>query len=906
MADRYWVGGSGTWNATSTTNWSASTGGASGASVPTTVDNVIFDDASGGGAIAINVTTLVNCLNFTNSRTGGNTLSITGAAGGLNVFGNFDDTNNTITSFSLGVAGLRFLASANATLRCSCTMGHKIEISITTGFSLTLLTNVTSTVGTTTLTDGGLVLNGFTLKVFTLQWSTGNLNMGSGIIQSTGGGVSASSNTGSTFSVTSGYFLLTGSPSNTSLGFAASGTATHVYPLRISAYSSTAFLTISLTTSGNKSYTDFQVDSPGTSGSHRILFTLIISPTMIIGTVGADRSRRIAMIHSSVNATNSIQNATSALFTNVDFSGVTISPSNALAFRTYTRCGNGGGGNDLNITSTAEAAKTVYWNFTAGGSYNTNAYATSSGGAPALANWPLPQDTVIIDDAGLGSGNTIVIGNNENFYLYPGFDASSRTNPMTISDNGSNNTMFLCGPVYRLPAVVTVTQSVSNYLRFCGAVTNFQFLNTSPTTRAKGIETLLGGTLNLGATSYVRQALLSSGTTNLNGFTLDCSEQFQAGSALYARTINFGIGGVIACSNTATASVVFPTSGTTIQGTAPRKIRYTGSPTGITFTTGQNFPETQSLDIDVTGGSAVFSIQPTLTGVGSINFTGSTCTLSGLAGTNTFNLYGSLTLATGMFVSLTSTATYAFIGTSGTQTLTTNGIAVPFSLSKTAGSTLSLGGNVTQTSTSTFTHTLGTVNLNSFTLTTPQFITSNVNVRTLNTGTGNLICTGAGNAFNATTATNLTVTGTGTITLNPTGNATFAGGGGSYPTVAFTGATTSVFTVTGANTFTTFGNVAALRTITLPASTTQTVTNFNLGGTAGNLTTLNSSVAGTQATISKASGTVTVSYLSIKDSNATGGATWNAFNGTNTNVSNNTGWLFVAVVFLAAAFFNFF
>lgn len=905
MADRYWVGGSGTWNTSSTTNWSASTGGGGGASVPTSVDNVIFDNASGAGAIAITVTGTVQFANFTNSRTAGNTLSFAGT-GAMQCFGSFDDTNNTITSFVLGTLGLIFAGGVNATLRCSCTMGHKIDVQPAAGFSLTLLTNVTSTVGTTTLTSGTLVLNGFTLKVFTLQWTAGNLDMGSGIIQSTGGGVSASSSTGATFSVTTGYFLLTGSPSNNSLGFTASGTATHAYPLRIIAYSSTAFLTISLTTSGNKSYSDFQVDSPGTSGSHRILFTLIISPTMTIGTVGADRSRRIAIIHSSLNTTNTITNATSATFTNVDFSGVSIGPSNSLTFRTYTGCGDGGGGNNASITSTAVAAKTVYWNFTAGGSYNNNAYATSSGGAPALANWPLPQDTVIIDNVGLGSGNTIVIGNNESFYLYPGFDASSRTNSMTISDNGSSSTMFLCGPVYRLPAVVTVTQSISTYLRFCGVITNFQFLNSSTTTRAKGLETAFGCNLTLGATTYFKQVLLNSGTTNLNGFTLDCSEQFQAGTALYTRTINFGTGGVIAISNTATASCVFPTSGTTIQGTAPRKIRYTGSPTGITFTTGQNFPETQSLDIDVTGGSAVFSIQPTLTGVGSIDFTGSTCTFSGLAGTNTFNLYGSLTLATGMAVSLTSTNTYAFIGTSGTQTLTTNGIAVPFSLSKTAGSTLSLGGNVTQTSTSTFTHTLGTVNLNSFTLTTPQFITSNVNVRTLDTGTGNLICTGAGNAFNATTATNLTVTGTGTITLNPTGNATFAGGGGSYPTVAFTGATTSVFTVTGANTFTTFGNVAALRTITLPASTTQTVTNFNLGGTAGNLTTLNSSVAGTQATISKASGTVTVSYLSIRDSNATGGATWNAFNGTNTNVSNNTGWLFTAVVFLAAAFFNFF
>jgi len=42
MATRYWVG-TGTWDASSTSNWSASSGGATGVSVPTTADDVIFD-----------------------------------------------------------------------------------------------------------------------------------------------------------------------------------------------------------------------------------------------------------------------------------------------------------------------------------------------------------------------------------------------------------------------------------------------------------------------------------------------------------------------------------------------------------------------------------------------------------------------------------------------------------------------------------------------------------------------------------------------------------------------------------------------------------------------------------------------------------------------------------------------
>jgi hypothetical protein len=43
MANRYWVGGSGNWNTTDTTHWSATSGGASGAAVPTSADNVFFD-----------------------------------------------------------------------------------------------------------------------------------------------------------------------------------------------------------------------------------------------------------------------------------------------------------------------------------------------------------------------------------------------------------------------------------------------------------------------------------------------------------------------------------------------------------------------------------------------------------------------------------------------------------------------------------------------------------------------------------------------------------------------------------------------------------------------------------------------------------------------------------------------
>jgi len=65
MALRYWITG-GTGNYNSTTNWSASSGGASGASVPTTADDAVWDANSGAGTVAINVASVAKSINFTN------------------------------------------------------------------------------------------------------------------------------------------------------------------------------------------------------------------------------------------------------------------------------------------------------------------------------------------------------------------------------------------------------------------------------------------------------------------------------------------------------------------------------------------------------------------------------------------------------------------------------------------------------------------------------------------------------------------------------------------------------------------------------------------------------------------------------------------------------------------------
>ena len=96
----------------------------------------------------------------------------------------------------------------------------------------------------------------------------------------------------------------------------------------------------------------------------------------------------------------------------------------------------------------------------------------------------------------------------------------------------------------------------------------------------------------------------------------------------------------------------------------------------------------------------------------------------------------------------------------------------------------------------------------------------------------------------------------------------------------------------------TLGSTRALTvtngTVKLKSGTTNTVGSFTTGaGTTQRY--LQSTAAGSRATISDTSGTNAVTYLTIQDIAATGGATWNAFsvNG-NADAGNNSGWAFSA------------
>ena len=312
---------------------------------------------------------------------------------------------------------------------------------------------------------------------------------------------------------------------------------------------------------------------------------------------------------------------------------------------------------------------------------------------------------------------------------------------------------------------------------------------------------------------------------------------------------------------------------------------------GSTASFGATFEITSTGTTDITLTNSVSSFPP------SFSFTGGTYTLnlpgraqnlnftgfSGLLNNSVIFIYGNVTFSTGMTFNSGGNV-WTFAG-SATQSITSNGKTLDFPITvNTPSSTVRPLDNLTLGSTRSLTLTTGTFNANNFNVTAGSFVSDGTNTRTLTMGSGTWTIAVSWQILNAS---GLTITAnTSTVTLTSASSKSFIGGGRTYYNLNQGGAGT--LTISGANTFNNITNSVQPATIVFPSSTTTTVSNFGLSGTLNNLITLQSSSAGTRFTISKSSGTVTPQYLSIKDSAATGGATWIAQN--STNAGNNTGW----------------
>ena len=957
MATYYWVGGAGTWDATTTTNWATSSGGAGGAGVPTSADNAIFDSLSNATAYAVTVGTNAVAADITIAGPAAGNVTITlGATAVINCYGSWINsatgvvfsttsgslitflattTGKTITTNNVSIAstGIVFnsasggwtlgsafaafylnpLAGTFSTGSFTVTLGANLQRSATTGVA-------TINLGSSTITCGGSTSLSLSATNLTLNAGTSTINCSAAAPTFAGGGLT--------------YYNVnfTGTTGNTTTAI-----------------------------TGNNTFNNLSQSTPS-SNRKAVSFgsSQVITGTFTPGATNG-YNQRVQVISTTSGSPITLTVATISTLSDVDFRDITA--AGASGTWSGTRLGNGLG----NTNITFAAGKTVYWNLVAGGNWSANAWATSSGGAVSTANFPLAQDTVIIDDAGLTAGNTITVDGS----WYIGTLNCTRTNAWTFA--GGTTSAIYYGD-FAIPSVTTATGTGTYTFQGQGLT---QTLTTNGVSLTMGVNvTSVGGTLLLnGAVTCASTATvtLNNGTLNLNNYTLTTG-LCTVGSSTNA--LAFGTGNITL---TGVGTIFTGSTNCTVTGT-PQIICTNATATARTITPGA-VTEANSISFRVTAGTGALTL--TAGSYRDLDFTDGT-NPTGYGGAMSYgssSVYGSLKFSTNMTTITAATNVLTFAATSGTKTINTAGMTVdrPFTFNG-VGGTWRLEAALTSGATRNLSHTAGTIDLNGYTLTTGTITSNNSNIRAIAFGLGKIVLIGSSTTVcTTTTATNLTLTGSKNVELSYSGSvgtraisgadiATTIPGTNvfnyiitagsdiitfnnarSYGTIdfgsynAFTGTLTnnsigiygsfslaSGMTLTaGANTWTfkatsgTFFIVTAGKTVDNPITfdgiggewyfddaltmgSTQPLTITNgtvrlcdgVTSTVGSLVTtgtnqkiLASRTFGAQATISDASGTNSVSYLTIQDSNATGGATWYAL-APSVDAGDNTGWIF--------------
>jgi hypothetical protein len=887
MATYYWVGGSGNWDASTTTNWATSSGGTGSAGVPTSADNVIFDSLSNTTLYTVTVGTNAVCADLTAAGplTGAVTLSL-GATAVLNCYGSMTLPAANLTLSSVNGALIFFLATTTG--KTVTTNGVNI------GTSLILTFNGSGGGWTLGSAITGTNLN---IQINTGSFATGNYNITAGIFSSqtlVTKSVTLGSSTILLSSINAVVFVTTGltfnagtsqiTCSNASPLFAGGGLTFYNVT-----FSSTALSVATITganTFNNLTYTARAAAGIGiTTFDGGVTNTINGTLTLASGTTGV---ARLWLRSNAVGSPATLSVATLAAMTDIDFRDITV--AGASSPWSGTRIGNCLG--NTNITFTG--ARTVYWVSAASANWNGAVWNTSSGTTGgATTNLPLAQDSIVIDNAGLTAGNVITLNG---AYNIGNLSFSTRSNAATFATGTATSSIY---GDYTLSSAITISGTAAlQFTKQSGTatITSAAITFTQPVTiNAPSGTVRINGNLTLGSTL----------TTTLTAGTLDLTNNGAGNYVLSTgnwssvnsntRAITFGTGNITLTNNNTTLFSMSNSTGFTYTGTPTINLTYSGSTGTRTISFGSTGgTEASAINFNISAGtdSVNFSAKPK-----NINFTG----FSGSLSASIITMYGNLTISTGMSVASTSSI-LIFAATSGTQQITTNNITLDFPITQDGvGGTVQLQDNLTIGSTRTFTLTNGTLDLNSKTLSVGLFSTSNANTRSILFANATMTLTSSGTVFDNGTSTGMTITGqtTGLINCTSSSSKTFAGGGLSYPKLNQGG--TGALTISGSNSFPDIGCTSLPSSILFTPATTTTVTQITCSGTNGNLLTLASVTPGSTWTISDSAGTNTITYASIKDSIATGGATFYDINGV--NAGNNTGWTFLNSAFSSGNFF---
>lgn len=508
MADRYWVGGTATWDGTAGTKWATTSGGAGGAAVPTSSDDVYFDAASGAVTVTTSGTTTDVCKN----------LNFTGFTG------TFSHTNATTVgiygSLTLGSGMTYTVANALTSILdfLASTTGHTLTFNgKTTGFprfggnsgvtggGWTMQDDWPSRSGGIQHTGGHLNTNGYSI---TITGSGGNFNStGSAVRELTFGasshvfgGNQAINFTGSNLTFNAGTSLISASTCSTFNG------------LGFTFYDVTITSTTLTTMTGANTF--HNLTRTNTSSNSSAGFSLG-SDIVVTGTLTMTSSSALGrqIIRSATPGTPITVTAAAVSMNRLDFCDITAAGAANWDLSAITD-GSGDCGGNSGITFTAPV--TSYWvpsgGTSTGGMSAATRWASSSGGTAGTGRSPLPQDTAIFDANSIDAGSRTItqdkprLGNT---------DFSAVTNTPAFSKNVACSVFgdFILG---------TMTQSGSPLYTFEGRGENV-LKSPSVFTNSMTIDAVTGTyrlTENF-STSNTTAPIFKSGTFDANGYSFD-------------------------------------------------------------------------------------------------------------------------------------------------------------------------------------------------------------------------------------------------------------------------------------------------------------------------------------------------------------------------------------------------
>ena len=721
MADRYWVGGAGTWDAT-TTHWSATSGGVNGASVPTATDNVIFNSASNATAYAVTIGTASTCLDVSIAGPAVGNVTITFTATSIiNVHGSWLNLATGV-AFTTAAGTINFLSTSTG--KTVTTNGVSLANTFlnfngiggywTLGGAITITSGNSPSILAGTFDTGGfaMTLNNI---ISTTTTNARTINLNASVITCSGSTALSLAAANLTFNAGTSTITCSGSAPT----FAGAGQT--FYNVNFTSVTA-AINTVSIT--GANTFNDLNVTTTALQKIITLSDNQIVNGTLTLGATNT-APLRMSVVSSTIGTPRTLTVATLATLADVDFRDIVAAGTSSPW--SGTRIGNCLG--NSNITFTAAATK--YWNLAAGGNWTSTAWALTSGGAGAVAvnNFPLAQDTVVIEQAGLNSSATITMNTNADIGT---LDMSTRlTNTLTLA-LGNTDPKFYGNVTFFTYLTTTGTGGGSPTYSFLGQGLANTFNSASVTLAlSQFIINCPTGSLTLQSNTTVEllaattgQVIHTAGTFNLDDFTLTAVIYNSNNSNV--RTLSTGgLGGVNITG-----------SGTTVWNTGTStNLTYTTTPTvnlsyaGATGTRTINTDATRPINLNVTAGTDTIT-NVAGSGFNNLNFTGFA---GALANVGRF-IYGNLTLSTGMTLTAGTLITQ-FSGV-GTATITSNTQTMDFPITFNGTGTTNCLDALTLGSTRALTFTNGTLNLNSgVTSTVGSFVTTGTTAKYLGSTT---------------------------------------------------------------------------------------------------------------------------------------------------------------------------